>query len=201
MPGANQTNRRACSDSSIREGIETVVPPKISVEIADRQRSLPIPRLLLRRLIKDVLSAENIAAAHIELAFVDDATIHRVNRDHLKHDYPTDVITFPYSTPGERLEGELVISTDHAIANAASFGHSAERELFLYVIHGLLHLVGYDDHDPAKKKKMHRRQIELLDQFGPVAKMKATKPKSKSAPQSSPTVKAKKGRSSSRRTS
>lgn len=178
---------------------ESMVPTTFSVEIANRQRSLPIPRSLLRRLVRDVLTAENVSSAEIELAFVDDPTIHQVNRDHLRHDYPTDVITFPYSEPDEvPLRGEIVISADHAISQGARFDQAPDRELLLYVIHGLLHLVGYDDHEPADKRAMHKRQAELLSEFVPVAK---SVPRAVKRPSTAKNKASTKGRSSSRRTS
>lgn len=179
--------------------IESILPEKFSVEIANRQRSLPIPRSLLRRLVRDVLTVEDVSSAKIELAFVDDPTIHQVNRDHLRHDYPTDVITFPYSEPDEiPLRGEIVISTDHAISQGKRFGHSPDRELLLYVIHGLLHLVGYDDHVASEKKAMHKRQAQLLNEFVPIADGVIRSVKRHSA---SKTKVSKKGSKSSRRTS
>lgn len=184
---------------SLEERIEYIVPKKFSVEIANHQRSLPISRSLLRRLVRDVLMAEEVLSAEIELAFVDDPTIHQVNRDHLRHDYPTDVITFPYSESDEiPLRGEIVISADHAISQGERFGHAPDRELLLYVIHGLLHLVGYDDHEPADKKVMHKRQAKLLKEFVPSADVESRALK---RPSASKKRVSKKGSTSSRRTS
>ena len=116
-----------------------------------------------------MFKAQEVPEAHISIALVDDATIHEVNRRHLEHDYPTDVITFPYSPPGEPLEGEIVISTDHAFASSPRFHHDAEREALLYLIHGLLHLVGYRDDVPARARQMRRRQTYLLNRLVPRA--------------------------------
>lgn len=135
------------------------------VEVADRQRRLRIDRRRLRNLVRFVLASEGITEATISLAIVDDATIHRLNRDHLGHDYPTDVVTYPYSAPDEPLAGEVVVSADHAAAQAGRFGHSPREELWLYVIHGLLHLAGYDDRRALDAKRMSRRQRRLLEHW------------------------------------
>jgi probable rRNA maturation factor len=115
-------------------------------------------------LVRDVLLAENRADASVSIALVDNDTIHRLNRLHLGHDWPTDVITFPLSDPEDPvLSGELVVSAEMAVARAREMGCEARRELALYLVHGLLHLCGYDHSNEAEAAAMNRRQLELLD--------------------------------------
>jgi probable rRNA maturation factor len=102
----------------------------------------------------------------VSIAVVDNAEIHALNRRHLQHDYPTDVLSFLLEETGERLEGEIVASAQTAAAQAARYGWSAEDELLLYVIHGALHLVGYDDQTPEAQERMRRRESQLLAHFG-----------------------------------
>ena len=81
----------------------------------------------------------------------------RINREYLGHDYATDVITFDY--------GEIIICPALAKRNARRFGNSVEKELVLYVVHGILHLAGYDDHAPGDAKKMRKKEVDLLGLF------------------------------------
>jgi probable rRNA maturation factor len=120
----------------------------------------------LKSAAQTVLTGEGVAAADVTFAFVDDPHIHRLNKQFLDHDEPTDVLTFPYSAPGaKKLEGEVVIGYGVAVANAAERGHAVELELTLYVIHGCLHLCGYDDTTDtaaAEMRTMERRYLEAL---------------------------------------
>lgn len=142
-------------------------PPRTSVEISDTQSHLKIDHEALCRLVRATLGAAGIDQAAISVALVDDATIQAVNRRHLAHDWPTDVITFPLSEPDEpRLAAELVVSAEMASATARAAGVDAWHELALYVVHGLLHLCGHDDHSDDDRAAMRRRESEILAQAG-----------------------------------
>jgi probable rRNA maturation factor len=152
---------------------------EIKVEISDTQVHLRVDHPALERLVRAVLAAENCRHGSISIALVDDMTIHALNRAHLGHDWPTDVISFPLSPPEAPLAGELVVSTEMASAMARELDVEPFAELSLYVIHGLLHLCGFDDHDDADIKRMRQREDELLaltglthghDQTAPVDK-------------------------------
>ena len=135
----------------------------IAIEISDTQGHLKVDRAAVVELVKRVLIAEKHPLATVSIALVDNATIHRLNRLHLGHDWPTDVITFPLSDLDEpALSGELVVSTEMAVAVAFDAGGDPRDELALYLIHGLLHLCGYDDSSAADALAMTRRQAELL---------------------------------------
>lgn len=135
--------------------------PKIS--IANPQEAVEIDRGRMREVARAVLQGEDIADYEISLAFVDNETIHRLNMRYLKHDEPTDVLSFPLSDPGaKKLAGELVIGTEVAKAEAAERGHDVHAELALYVIHGLLHLCGYDDQTDEGAAEMRRREKHYL---------------------------------------
>ena len=137
------------------------------VKIASPQEAVPLDYAALRGAARAVLEGEGVAGAALSLAFVDNATIHRLNKQFLDHDEPTDVITFPLSGPGAKtLEGELVIGVEVAREAAAERGHDVGVELRLYVIHGVLHLCGYDDTSPAKTKAMRARERHYLAQLG-----------------------------------
>ena len=114
-----------------------------------------------------VLEGEGVREAKVTLAFVDDGHIHRLNKQFLDHDEPTDVITFPYSSPGaKKLEGEVVIGYEVARENAADRGHGIELELTLYVVHGCLHLCGFTDTDAKGERQMRAKEREYLTTLG-----------------------------------
>lgn len=176
-------------------------PNDYSIDIADRQTCLIPDESRLRDAVRRVLTEERVHSATISLALVDDAEIHRVNREFLGHDFPTDVISFvlegdgsqesgrglrvegrelmvrgseertPCLLPGPQpstinpqphLEGELIISTETALREAASHGWSPQDEVLLYVVHGLLHLCGYDDLTDEARPAMRVREREVL---------------------------------------
>jgi probable rRNA maturation factor len=105
-------------------------------------------------------------AASISLVVVDDPTIHDLNRRYLDHDYPTDVLSFPLEDRGDYLEGEVVASADTAAREALNQGCTAADELTLYIIHGLLHLVGYRDKSAEEASRMRAAEKHYLNQAG-----------------------------------
>jgi len=137
------------------------------VAIHSQQEAVVIDRGRMREISRLVLEGEKEADAEISLAFVDNPTIHTLNKRYLNHDEPTDVLSFPLSEPGaRRLSGELVIGVEVALEQAKSRGHDVQAELALYVIHGLLHLCGYDDHDPREIVTMRERELHYLKLLG-----------------------------------
>lgn len=137
------------------------------IKIASPQETVPIDRAHFRDIVRTVLDGEGIAQAEISLAFVDDATIHALNKRYLQHDEPTDVLSFPLSDPGAKaLAGELVLGAEVAQREAAERGHDVQAELALYVIHGLLHLCGEDDKSPTAARRMRERERHYLTQLG-----------------------------------
>jgi probable rRNA maturation factor len=139
----------------------------IEVEISDTQGHVRVEPAELTDLVRAVLTAEGHPRASISIALVDQATIHAINRSHLGHDWATDVISFPLSEPWEpALGGELVVSAEMAAATAAEIGAEPRDELALYIVHGLLHLCGYDDTSEPEAAAMRRRERELLEACG-----------------------------------
>src|SRR5215472_11378625 len=128
------------------------------ISIASPQEIIPIDRACMREAVRAVLDGDNVSYAEISLAFVDNPTIHCLNQRYLQHDEPTDVLSFPLSdAKAAKLSGELVIGVEVALEQATQRGHDVQVELALYVIHGLLHLCGYDDHDDDDRRAMRAR--------------------------------------------
>lgn len=138
----------------------------IKVELSNRQSNLDIDSKLITDATRAVLEAEGVARAEVSLAVVDDLTIHDLNRRFLSHDYPTDVLSFLLGQTGDYLEGEVVASADTAVRSAADYDWPAMHELVLYVIHGTLHLLGYDDDTPEGRQRMRRRESRYLNSLG-----------------------------------
>jgi probable rRNA maturation factor len=138
----------------------------ISVSIANPQDLVALEYTRLKECVRVVLTGEGFTAAKIGLAFVDDATIAGLNERFLNHDGPTDVITFPYSGVGaKKLEGEVVIGLQVAQRESAQRGHDVHTELCLYVIHGVLHLCGYDDRTTRSASEMRLKERRYLKQL------------------------------------
>ena len=130
------------------------------IHLTNEQTKVPIPAAKARRLAVQILGKKNLS-----IAFVTNAAIRKINRRFLKHDFATDVISFPLDSD---LLGELVISAEYAVSEAAKRKIPVEEELLRYVAHGILHLLGYDDHRPADKARMWARQErELRKVLGP----------------------------------
>jgi probable rRNA maturation factor len=139
----------------------------MKIAIASPQDTVPIDRRALRRVVQTVLDGEDVTDAEISLAFVDNATIHQLNKRYLNHDEPTDILTFPLNEPGARkLAGELVIGAEVASAQAQERAHDVQAELALYVIHGLLHLCGFNDKSTNAVAAMRERERHYLSLLG-----------------------------------
>ena len=135
------------------------------IDFANRQSSHPVNASQLLAAVRLILDEEGFREASISLAVLDDPTIHELNRRYLQHDDATDVLSFVLDSGPGRLEGEVLVSADTAAAASTRFGWTAEDELLLYVIHGTLHLVGYDDQTPADRAAMRDRERFYLAHF------------------------------------
>lgn len=124
------------------------------IHVTNEQSDVALPISKIRRLGVQILGKRSLS-----VAFVTNTAIRKINRKFLNHDFATDVLSFPLGTD---LVGELVISADYAVAEAAKRKIPVEEELLRYVAHGILHLLGYDDHRPADKKRMWARQEREL---------------------------------------
>ncbi len=151
--------------------------------VRNRQRAcrvnLPFLRRLAKCLLEDFFKPEEAGIA-IHLVAAPEMT--RVNEQFLKHAGSTDVITFDYSDPDSHglLSGELFICLDEARINAKRFRTTWQSELARYLIHGLLHLQGYDDRVPSKRRKMKREENRILREVSRRLALRslATSPKS-----------------------
>ena len=121
----------------------------------------------LERLIQAICRQFDVDNAAIDISVVDDAGIIEVHREFLQQENTTDVISFDLSDdlePGRTFQ--LVVNADMAKRQAAKRGHSTEAELALYMTHGMLHNLGYDDMEPQQAKIMHQTEDTILQRLG-----------------------------------
>jgi len=116
-------------------------------------------------LIKSLSNELYFKILNLEINFISAKSILDINKTYLNHDYTTDIITFNYSEIVNELDGEIFISIDDALSNSKKFNVSVSDELVRLVIHGILHLLGYDDIAHSDKKIMKRMENKLLSKF------------------------------------
>lgn len=115
--------------------------------------------------LKRVAQEEKRSVGDINVIFCSDAYILELNNKYLNHNYFTDIITFDYCV-GNMLSGDLFISVDTVKENSLFYNTSFEEELFRVIVHGVLHLIGYDDHTEEEKKIMRFKEdfyLQLKD--------------------------------------
>ncbi len=122
--------------------------------ISNFQRKIPIPVQKVRTALQRACRKLRSKIPELSVAFVGERRMRRLNKEYLGHDHVTDVITFGY--------GEIVICPAVAARNARRYGNTLERELILYVVHGILHLCGYDDRSSEDVKRMRQKETEIL---------------------------------------
>jgi probable rRNA maturation factor len=136
------------------------------LSLANEQSAHAVDQERLLSAARSVLEDSRFKSATISLAVVDDATIHAINLEFLEHDYPTDVLSFTLDDMGGHLNGEIVLSADTAAEAACEHSTTAAHEQLLYVIHGMLHLVGYDDVNATDAERMRSAEQQYLRQCG-----------------------------------
>lgn len=132
------------------------------------QKKIPINLARIARIARTILKYEGVREATLSIVFVSSLKIRSLNRQYLRRDHVTDVLAFDLRDgyhPGQ-VNGDIAICVDMALKNAAAYQTSCARELVLYVAHGILHLLGFDDHRPADIRKMRKKEQEILEYLG-----------------------------------
>lgn len=140
-----------------------------TIYLKDEQQIMRISvrmRMLVKRAIAAALRQEGYrGAAEVSVTFTDDEAIRELNRNFRDKDASTDVLSFPMDE--EDTLGDIVISVEHAIAQAEEYGHSLEREIAFLTVHSVLHLLGWDhERSEDEEKAMFLRQEEILSGIG-----------------------------------
>jgi len=149
---------------------------EIEISVEEKFRGL-VEEDWARKIAQTVLEAEGVAHPYeVSLVFTDSETVQQLNRDYRDVDEPTDVLAFhmlsrkegdsSFALPPDGITrlGEVIISCPQAVEQAKERAHPVEKELALLIIHGILHLLGYDHEQPEEEVKMRAREKELLEE-------------------------------------
>ena len=126
--------------------------------------TIEINRQLISSEIEYLISNENKRTGDLSLIFCSDEYLLDINKQYLKHDYYTDIVTFNYVS-GDLISGDLFISIDRVSKNATKFKVNFTEELYRVIFHGVLHLVGYNDISNSEKKVMRNKENEYLERI------------------------------------
>lgn len=152
----------------------------VKVNITDKQKKIKLPtgtRLLIRKSCIATLEEEQFALpAEVEVSIVNDEQIKEMNSNFRNIDDSTDVLSFPlgidgnYDTnpeTGAKMLGDIVISVEHAFAQADLYGHGLEREIAFLTVHSMLHLLGYDHVNGGLEQAiMREKEEQILERLG-----------------------------------
>lgn len=165
LHGSDQPDNAAWSDQAALD---------VDVQVAE-QVTAPVDTALVEQAVRAVLAAEQVSGPlEVSVLVSDDAELQRLNRDYRGIDAPTDVLSFGaaadtfVAAPGQpRFLGDLAISYERVLAQAAEYAHSPQRELAFLTVHGMLHLLGYDhERGPDANSAMRAREDTILARLG-----------------------------------
>jgi len=122
-------------------------------------------RTKLKKFIEGIFRKEKKKLRTLNYIFCSDKDLLEINRQYLKHDYYTDIITFELSDKGTPVEGEIYISVDRVKENAGSLGEPFYKELLRVIFHGTLHLCGYKDKGKMEIRKMREEETKILSEY------------------------------------
>ncbi len=112
--------------------------------------------------LKKVAEKEGFSINNLNYIFCSDEYLHKVNLEYLDHDTYTDIITFDNSEEESTIEGDIFISIDRVRENSQTLNTVFEEEVKRVIVHGLLHLCGYDDHTPEDKAEMRKLESKYI---------------------------------------
>ena len=128
-------------------------------------KKIKVDKRLVHSLVAKLSKELDFALDSLSINFVDADYLLKINKEYLNHNYHTDIITFNYSGSNKNLEGEIFISINEAIVNSLKFDVTLGSEIVRLVVHGVLHLVGFDDKAPKEKRKMKKEENRLTEIF------------------------------------
>lgn len=153
---------------------------RLKVIIFNKQKTVKVPsglRMLIRRCCHAVLVHEQYKGRYeVSISFIDNKQIRELNKEYRNKDIDTDVLSFPLGKDGKfdvnpendtKMLGDIVLSLEKAVSQAASYGHSLQREVAFLTVHSMLHLLGYD-HEQGGIEALKMRELEeaILEKLG-----------------------------------
>ncbi len=140
---------------------------RVKITLRNLQKRICLTPSQVKKTILKVLSSEGIRkSGEIAVCLVDDRHIKGFNKRFLGKSYPTDVLAFDISGEKDKFFSDIIISVDTAVSNSKYFNTNPEYELRLYLVHGVLHLSGYEDNTKSKKKFMEEKAARILAALG-----------------------------------
>ena len=124
-----------------------------------------INKRAVHKLISLLKEEFNLSILFLSISFINSKALLEINKKYLKHHYETDVITFNYSKKKSEIDGEILISFEEAKRNAKKFNVTYGKELNRLVIHGMLHLLNFDDKDKKSKNIMRKKENQLTMRY------------------------------------
>lgn len=142
----------------------------IQIDVQDLQKRMLLRPNQIIQIIKKVLRHEGVSRARLSLVLVTPQRMKALNQKYLNHCYATDVLAFDLRAlkgkqrpcRSKELDGEVIVSTTAAVQQARKFGMTPRQELALYIVHGILHLLGFDDHRPNDIERFRAKEKEIL---------------------------------------
>ena len=137
----------------------------MKISVKNLQKKLPVSQKEVKELVRKILAGEKrMECGYINICFVDDGLIREFNARFLKENSSTDVLAFNLNDKGadKILLADIMISSDTAINNARKFNTDPGYELMLYIAHGVLHILGYDDKNKTLRKKMRKKELQYV---------------------------------------
>lgn len=172
-----------------KQRLKGVVSRRMEIVFENLQKKVALNPPQILKIVKTVLRHEGVDRASLSIVFVSRQRIKALNKKFLGRGYTTDVLAFDFTeckgtapacrrgkrrapTTGKvkQISGDIIISTDAVVKNARTYKTGPSEELALYVIHGILHLLGFDDHKKPDVEKMRRKEQQLLAHLGTTIK-------------------------------
>ena len=138
----------------------------MKIEVLNQQRKKRLKINKIKKCINRILKILDISSKKISFVFCDNEFIKKINRKYFKKNSTTDVISFPLNDIYQKdYLGEVIISVEKAFLEAKNYNHTFEEELLYYIIHGILHILGYRDYKVKERKIMVKKQNEIFDKI------------------------------------
>lgn len=124
-----------------------------------------ISKRAIHSLISSIKSEFNLSLSFLSINFISSSELREINQKYLKHDYNTDIITFNYSNKLKEIDGEILISFQEARLNAKKYKTKYDKEISRLIVHGLLHLLNYNDNNKKNRTLMKQIENKLINRY------------------------------------